>query len=170
MLTENDIARISRRIVEAYAPLVVGTFGSYAVGSARDRSDLDLLVIKQTPEPPAARARVVQRLLFGVLHPLDVHVFTPEEFEETAYAEFSFTWYIARQARLYHWTEQARCLVPSLPPSSLSGSLFRPYEQVADPLLANTEFSDGRGTRESLIRSGNRGRAGRVTERGAELE
>jgi len=33
----------------------------------------------------------VQRLLFGILQPLDVHVFTPEEFEDTVYEELSFT-------------------------------------------------------------------------------
>ena len=114
MLTENDIARIARRIVQAYAPLAVGTFGFYAMGSAGARSDLDLMVIKQTPEPSAARARAVQRLLFGVFHPLDVHVFTPGEFEEAVYEELSFTWFIAKQARLYHWTEEAGRLVPSL--------------------------------------------------------
>jgi predicted nucleotidyltransferase len=114
MLTENDIAQISRRIVEAYAPLVVGTFGSYAIGAAHSASDLDLFVIKQTAENPAARARTVQRLLFGVLHPLDLHVFTPQEFEETVYEELSFTWVIVRQARLYHCTEEAKRLVPSL--------------------------------------------------------
>jgi predicted nucleotidyltransferase len=114
MLTEDDIARISHRIIRAYAPLVVGTFGSYAIGSAHDHSDLDLFVIKQTPENPAARTRVVQRLLFGTFYPLDVHVFTPEEFEDTVYEELSFTWVIARQARLYHWTDEAKRLVPSL--------------------------------------------------------
>lgn len=36
--------------------------------------------------------------------PLDVHVFTPEEFDDTAYDELSFTWAIARQARLYYWS------------------------------------------------------------------
>src|SRR5258708_32127163 len=114
MLTENDIARISRRIVEAYAPLVVATFGSYAVGSARDRSDLDLLVIIETAESPAARAGAVQRLLFGVLQPLDVHVFTPEEFEDSVYEEMSFTWVIARQRRFECWPEHRRRIVPAL--------------------------------------------------------
>jgi uncharacterized protein len=118
MLTENDIARISRRIVEGYAPLVVGTFGSYAIGIAHDRSDLDVIVIKETAERPPTRARAVQRLLFGTLHPLDVHVFTPEEFEETACEEFSFTWVIARQARLYFCSEEARSRIPSLLSSS----------------------------------------------------
>lgn len=116
MLTDDDIARISRRIVEGCGPLVVGTFGSYAIGSAHDRSDLDLFVIKETRELPHIRARAVQRLLFWVLHPLDVHVFTPEEFEEEAYKVQSFAWVIANQARLYHWTERATQLVPSLVP------------------------------------------------------
>ena len=107
---------MARRIAAAYAPLAVGTFGSYAIGTPSDRSDLDLLVIKETPEGQAARTLIVQRLLFDVLHPLDVHVFTPEEFEDTAHDEWSFTWVIARQVRLYHWTEDAERMVPSLLP------------------------------------------------------
>jgi predicted nucleotidyltransferase len=112
MLTENDIARIASTIVEGYAPLAVGTFGSYATGSARDRSDLDLFVIKQTHDVHAAR--VVKRLLFGVIHPVDAHVFTPDEFEDTVHEELSFTWVIARQARLYYWSQEAAKMVPSL--------------------------------------------------------
>jgi predicted nucleotidyltransferase len=112
MLTENDIDRIVNKIVQGYAPLAVGTFGSYATGSARDRSDLDLFVIKQAHDPRAAK--IVRRLLFDVIHPVDAHVFTPEEFEDTVYEELSFTWVIARQARLYYWTQKAASLVPSL--------------------------------------------------------
>src|SRR5271168_1495327 len=96
MLTENDITRIVRRVVEAYAPVAAGTFGSYAMGTAKERSDLDLFLIKQNREAWGARA--VKRLLIGVMHPLDVHVFTPEEFEDSVYEELSFTWVIARQA------------------------------------------------------------------------
>jgi predicted nucleotidyltransferase len=116
MLTEADIGRIVDRIVKGYGPLVVGTFGSYAVGLARSRSDLDLFVIKSTLEPASTRRRAVQRLLFGVLHRLDIHVFTPTEFEETADEELSFTWVIVRQARVYYWSESADRLVPSLWP------------------------------------------------------
>ena len=66
----------------------------------------------------ASREGGLSCALFGVLHPLDVHVFTPEEFEETACEVLSFAWVIVRQARLYHWTEAAARLVPSLKPSS----------------------------------------------------
>jgi predicted nucleotidyltransferase len=116
MLTDADIQRIAARIVAGYGPLVVGTFGSYAVGLARSGSDLDLFVIKTTAQPGSARRRAVGRILFGVLHPLDIHVFSPEEFEETVHEELSFTWIIARQARLYHWADGAERLVPSLLP------------------------------------------------------
>jgi predicted nucleotidyltransferase len=114
MLSENDIARIAQRVAAGYGALAVGTFGSYAVGSAKPTSDLDLFVIKATPEPPSQRERAVRKLLFAVLHPLDIHVFTPAEFEETASDELSFTWIIARQARLYHFAAEAGPLLPSL--------------------------------------------------------
>lgn len=113
MLTENDITGISQRIVDAFAPLAVGTFGSYALGSAGERSDLDLFVIKGSMRVTAT-ASAFRWQLHDVLHPIDIHVFTAEEFEESVYQYLSFTWVIARQARLYHWTENAGKLVPSL--------------------------------------------------------
>jgi hypothetical protein len=132
MLTENDIAGISCRIVAALAPLVVGTFGSYAVGAASERSDLDLFVIQGSYEAPERRARHVHSALFGILHPLDIHVFTPEEFEETAYKWLSFTWVIAQQARIYHWTASASRRVPSLRPRAGPAA---PHRSLPTPLL-----------------------------------
>jgi predicted nucleotidyltransferase len=122
MLTDGDISRIAGRIVRGCAPLVVGTFGSYATGLAHERSDLDVFVITPAPKRAAAR-RQIQQLLFSVLHPIDVHVFAPHEFEETACEKYHFTWVIARQARLYHWTEDAPRQVPSLfrPSSAQTG-------------------------------------------------
>lgn len=128
MLTEADIARIASRIVRGYAPLVVGSFGSYAIGTADANSDLDIFVIKRTVEDEAVRRRAVQRLLFGVLCPLDIHVFTPSEFEDTAGEELSFTWVIARQAKLYHSSDDARQMVPALSLSlDTAASLGRSY-------------------------------------------
>jgi predicted nucleotidyltransferase len=114
MLSDNDIARIVDRIVRSVAPIAIGVFGSYAVGTPRAASDLDLFVIKHSSEPPAARRQAMRRLLFGILHPTDVHVFTPAEFDESVHEYLSFTWVIVRQARLYHWTEEAKRLIPSL--------------------------------------------------------
>jgi predicted nucleotidyltransferase len=118
MLTENDIVRISKKLTDSYAPLAVGTFGSYAIGSAREKSDLDLFVIKRNLQVPEVTVRAIRGLLVGFLHPMDIRVFTASEFEETVYEYLSFTWIVARQARLYHWTEDAGQLVPSLLPRS----------------------------------------------------
>src|SRR5271166_4113847 len=116
MLTEGDIRRMAGRIADAYRPLAVGIFGSYAIGRATDRSDLDLFIISRTRGGLAVRPRAVRRLLFDVLHPLDVLVFTPGEFEDSVSGYQSFTWVIARQARLYHWDGEAEQAVPSLAP------------------------------------------------------
>jgi predicted nucleotidyltransferase len=114
MLSDGDIARIVHRIVARQAPLVVGTFGSHAIGTAHAGSDLDMFVIKDGAERPVVRRRAIERILFSVLHPLDIHVFTPEEFEETAYEALSFSWVIVRQARIWHSTEEGRRRVRSL--------------------------------------------------------
>ncbi len=116
MLTDHDISRIAHRIVQRTLPIAVGTFGSYGIGTAHEGSDLDLFVIRETRESREVRARAVRRLLFGVLTPLDVHVFTPAEFEEALCEVQSFPWVIARQARMYYWTEEAARAVPSLLP------------------------------------------------------
>jgi len=114
MLTETDIARIAGRVAAAYRPVAVGIFGSYATGTATGRSDLDLFVIRKPGPAFPADSFAVRRLLFDVLHPIDVQVFDPAEFEESAYEDQSFTWVIVRQARLYHWDAEAGRAVPSL--------------------------------------------------------
>jgi predicted nucleotidyltransferase len=114
MLSENDLARIAARIVSKSAPVAVGVFGSYAIGSAHEGSDLDLVVIQRTAGPSKGRRQAMRRILFGVLHPMDILIYTPEEFEGTVYEHLSFEWVIAGQARLYYWTEDAPRLVPSL--------------------------------------------------------
>ncbi|HCS45190.1 MAG TPA: hypothetical protein DIW52_20575 [Pseudomonas sp.] len=114
MLSDADIQRIVSRIVEGCQPIAAGTFGSYAVGLAREDSDLDVFVIQRTTLAKSARRRSICRHLFGVMHPLDVHVFTPEEFEADAREELSFAWVIAKQARVYYWTAEAAMQVPAL--------------------------------------------------------
>ena len=114
MLSERDILNITARIVSGYGPIAVASFGSYATGRAKYSSDLDLVVIKQTPLISTARRRAVRHLLFGKIHPMDIHVFTPKEFEETAREMLSFTWVISRQAHLHYSSPQARLQVPSL--------------------------------------------------------
>jgi len=121
MLAESDIERITAAVARSEVHLAVGVFGSYAIGTPRARSDLDLFVITETARPPEARRKAVQRALFGILHPVDIHVFTPEEFEEEAYERLSFPWVIARQAKLYFWSDRATTRIPSLATAARRG-------------------------------------------------
>ncbi|MEM5404425.1 nucleotidyltransferase domain-containing protein [Paraburkholderia unamae] len=114
MLTDDDIARMAAEIARAIAPVAVGTFGSYSVGMAKDGSDLDLFVIVETNATPLSVSRLIRRHLYGVMHPLDIHVFRPDAFEEEAAEYLSFAWVIARQARIYYASSDAQTKVPAL--------------------------------------------------------
>lgn len=125
MLTDADVTRIARRIADAVDPVAVATFGSYATGTAHDRSDLDLLVIHKRTNGAPLRAAAVRKHLRSVLWPLDIHVFTPPEFESRALEYLSFEWIIAQQAKIYYWRADAPQLVPSLFQSESSPTTSR---------------------------------------------
>ena len=71
------------RLVADYAPQKVILFGSYAYGSPEPDSDIDMLIIKETPERFLDRWVTVHRILTG-LHrslPIEPLVLTPQEVE-----------------------------------------------------------------------------------------
>lgn len=57
-------------------------FGSWARGEETEDSDIDLLIIRRTTLPRYERAREVGMLIPHRKYPLDLLVYTPEEFEE----------------------------------------------------------------------------------------
>lgn len=63
-----------------YEPERIYLFGSWATGEADELSDIDLVVIKQTPAPFFDRLREVSRLLPLESGAVDILVYTPEEF------------------------------------------------------------------------------------------
>ena len=64
----------------SYKPERVIVFGSSIRGGWHENSDIDLAIIKRTGLPFYQRAAEVRKLLRSKV-PLDVFVFTPEEFE-----------------------------------------------------------------------------------------
>ena len=81
MITEEQINRITGRIVKKFRPQKIILFGSYAGGTATEESDLDLLIIKDSLLPSRLQNRKVRKLLSGMRVPVDVIVKTPEEFQ-----------------------------------------------------------------------------------------
>lgn len=76
-----SIQDIVEKLVTDYAPQTVILFGSYAYGDPRPDSDIDLLIIKETPERFIDRWMTVRRILSDPKRtfPLETVVLTPQE-------------------------------------------------------------------------------------------
>jgi len=70
------------KIVASLHPQKIILFGSYAYGHPTPDSDVDLLVIMETTDPPTERFMKVARLLRPRLFPVDILVYTSQEIEE----------------------------------------------------------------------------------------
>ena len=75
------IKQIVRRLAEEYCPERIILFGSHARGDAGPDSDIDLLIVKETPERFIDRWATVQRILSDPKRsvPLETLVMTPQE-------------------------------------------------------------------------------------------
>lgn len=69
-------------IVAQCDPEQVYVIGSYAAGTAKRTSDLDLLVVMCSTEPKWAREARVELLLAPLLLPVDINVYTPAELDD----------------------------------------------------------------------------------------
>src|SRR2546425_4300222 len=73
------IRNVTRQIVQQFHPQKVILFGSYAYGQPTEDSDVDLLVVMDTDEPPLHVAAHIAATIEHPL-PLDIVVHTPAEF------------------------------------------------------------------------------------------
>ena len=72
----NIIYALAQQIAEKFHPQRIVLFGSYAYGRPQPESDVDLLVIMETPLKESVQARQIRQAL-NVLFGLDVIVYTP---------------------------------------------------------------------------------------------
>jgi predicted nucleotidyltransferase len=80
MVAMNEIERFGKRIGEEFGAEKVILFGSYAQGTAKQDSDIDLLVVARTKLPPRERYSAVRRLVADFPAGFDIVVETPEEY------------------------------------------------------------------------------------------
>ena len=90
MIDKSIILNIIKRIATNVNPDKIFLFGSYATGQANEDSDIDLLVVKETSEPKYKRSIEIQRLLIGSKLPVDIVVYTNDEFEKEKSNVYSF--------------------------------------------------------------------------------
>jgi uncharacterized protein len=90
MIEKKAISDIIFKIATNINPDKIYLFGSYAVGKENADSDIDLLVVKETNLPKYKRSIEIQRLLIGSKLPVDIVVYTNDEFEIEKSKKFSF--------------------------------------------------------------------------------
>jgi predicted nucleotidyltransferase len=81
MVTQKTIYEATDRLVQAYKPLEIYLFGSYAWGKPTEESDLDLLIIvENSEEKKYKRAITGHKALHGLMLSKDILVLTKDEF------------------------------------------------------------------------------------------
>jgi len=78
----NEIREIVRQIVERFHPQKIILFGSHSGGVPTEESDVDLLVVMETDEPPLHAAAGISAAIDHPF-PLDILVFRPSELRES---------------------------------------------------------------------------------------
>ncbi|HEY3234656.1 MAG TPA: nucleotidyltransferase domain-containing protein [Polyangiaceae bacterium] len=81
-LTLRGLAKRAAPFLRAAGAERAIVFGSYARGVADGYSDLDLAVVVQTDRPRLERPREFESMLDALGVPVDLMVFTPEEFAQ----------------------------------------------------------------------------------------
>jgi predicted nucleotidyltransferase len=99
---EEFLQIITTRIAEAIHPQKIILFGSWARGERGSHSDIDLLIIQESNLPRPQRYAQVRRLFWGMGLPMDILVYTPEEFARYQSVPGSFTYTVAREGRVLY--------------------------------------------------------------------
>lgn len=81
MISEETLQELVTRLSDAMKPQKIVLFGSASRGNWEQARDLDLLVIQETELPMHERIMEALRAIEPLPCPVDVLVYTPEEWE-----------------------------------------------------------------------------------------
>ena len=84
------LSRVLERLVRNFAPERIVLFGSYAKGTSRPGSDVDLLVVADLEGEPVVHLRRARQLAADSFPPVDIVLCTPEEVAEASIARSPF--------------------------------------------------------------------------------
>jgi predicted nucleotidyltransferase len=102
IIDEDLLQIIVTKIVETVDPQRIILFGSWARGEREPHSDLDLLIIQESTLPRPQRYARVRRLFWGMGLPMDILVYTPEEFTRYQSVPGSFTHTVTQKGRVLY--------------------------------------------------------------------
>jgi predicted nucleotidyltransferase len=99
---QDRLQMIVSRIVETCHPQKIILFGSLARGQSTAHSDIDILVIQESTLPRPQRYAQIRRLFWGLGIPLDILVYTPEEFARFQSVTGSFAHTVSHQGKVLY--------------------------------------------------------------------
>jgi len=103
MIEQDIIEEVKKRLIQAYGPLEIYLFGSYAWGSPDEESDLDLLIVVDELNDTRHKMKVAgHRALRNVDVSKDILVYTREEFEARAHDITTLGYKIKQEGKLIY--------------------------------------------------------------------
>jgi len=100
---DEKLTEIVRRLRDAFSPVAIYFFGSYAYGTPQPHSDIDLLVVVEDSQfSPYQRDGQAYRALRGIGVPKDVVVYTRAEFEQRSALPVSFERTVKAKGKLLY--------------------------------------------------------------------
>lgn len=104
MISQNQIQEIQELIIKEYQPKKIILFGSYARGTAKENSDLDLLIVADTEKekPRWKRGLKLRTLLSKYSFSRDLLFYTNEEIVSWINIPMSFVHTIYKEGKILY--------------------------------------------------------------------
>lgn len=91
---------VKNKLILFYSPNALYLFGSQANAKANENSDIDFLVISNSTQPKRQRALGFRKTMRGNnLYPIDIIVYTPEEFEKERAIKGTIPYAVSREGK-----------------------------------------------------------------------
>jgi len=102
MIDSAKIGDIAMKIANKFNPEQIILFGSYAKGTQSKGSDIDLLIIQDTELPSYKRGIDIRLSLIGTKMPIDILVYTRNEFEKEKNDKYSFLFSAIKTSKILY--------------------------------------------------------------------
>jgi predicted nucleotidyltransferase len=113
MISEPMIDEAVERLVEAARPRKIILFGSYARGDARERSDLDFMVIEREVKERHKEMARLHDVLRPLRVPVDVLVVSEDRFNYWSDTPNTIYYEAKQQGKVYYDDETSRTSTPA---------------------------------------------------------